>query len=250
MMREFDIAQDRDLRLHEPAAYIEATELEMMERILPLTDALVLELGCGRAWMTRRLAEDFPIRHLFATEVDPIQHEKNLAIADLPKVEFRYGGMQAIDLENASVDIALMLKSLHHVPAELMDQGFAELHRVLKPGGLVYISEPVYAGEFNEILRLFNDEKRVRELALAAIGRAADNIRFHHLGQHFFESPGHYPDWESFEDRMLKVTHTEHRIDAALYQRIKAAFMAHMTPEGAFFKKPSRIDLLRKVGAD
>jgi SAM-dependent methyltransferase len=238
-----------NLRIHDPAAYRVASELEMMAELLPLAGARVLELGCGRAWMTRRLAEDFAVAEVIATEVDRIQHDKNLAIDDLPKVRFVYAGMQSIPEDDASVDLVVMLKSLHHVPAALMDHGFAELHRVLRPDGLAYISEPVYAGAFNDILRLFNDEKTVREQAFAAIGRAVDGGLFEHRGQFFFESPGHYPDWESFEDRMLKVTHTEHRIDDLLYARIKAAFMAHMTPDGAHFMKPSRVDLLRRPRA-
>ncbi|MBU0499245.1 MAG: class I SAM-dependent methyltransferase [Gammaproteobacteria bacterium] len=234
-------------RIHDPNAYFEATELEVMGRVLPLKGATALELGCGRAWMTRRLAEDFQVARIVATEVDRIQHEKNLAIADLPQVEFRYGGMEAIDLPEGSVDLVLMLKSLHHVPAGLMDRGFAEIHRVLKPGGLAYISEPVYAGAFNEILRLFNDEQRVREAAFAAVRRAVEGRGFEFESELFFESPGCYMTWEEFEDRMLKVTHTRHEIGPELHGRIQTAFMAHMTPEGACFKKPSRVDLLRKA---
>ena len=49
---------------------------------------------------------------------------------------------------------------------------------------------------------------------------------------------------------MLKVTHTEHRIDAELYARIKAAFERHLGPDGARFLRPSRVDLLRKPQRD
>lgn len=247
MIKNIDLAQRRVPSQDDPEAYPEATELEMMARLLPLRDAEVLELGCGRAWMTRRLAEDFPVRRIIATEVDRLQHEKNRTIDDLPKVEFRYGGMEVTGLTDGAVDLVLMLKSLHHVPVVMMDQGFAELHRVLRPSGLVYISEPVYGGAFNAILSLFNDERVVREQALAAIGRAADGRRFQRLGQYCFTSPGHYPDWAAFEERMLRVTHTRHQIDDALYRRIQAAFLAHMTPDGAYFRKPSRVDLLRRV---
>jgi len=234
-------------RLHNDGVYTEAVELDVMRKVLPLRDATILELGCGRAWMTRRMAENFKPARIVATEVDRIQHERNLTIDDLPMVEFQNGGMQEIDLEDNSVDIVVMLKSLHHVPAELMDQGFVEIHRVLKPGGLAYISEPVYAGELNEIMRLFNDEKKVRKLAFEAVCRALEGGGFRLEDEIFFESPGSYRTWEEFENRMLKVTHTKHEIDPELYRRIKAAFMRHMTPDGAFFKKPSRVDLLRKV---
>ena len=239
--------QIKSCQIHDPNAYFETTELELMQRVLPLENAVIVELGCGRAWMTRRMAEDFPVQRVVATEVDRVQHEKNLAIDGLQKVEFQYGGMQQIDLEDGEADIVIMLKSLHHVPLDLMDQGFAEISRVLKPGGLAYISEPVYAGDFNEILRLFNDEKMVREEAFAAVKRALDSGAFELEDEIFFESPGHYASWEEFEDRMLKVTHTRHEIDGDLYEKIKASFMQHMTTDGAFFKKPSRVDLLRKA---
>lgn len=234
------------MKRHNPDAYFTATELEIIDRSLPLSGADVLELGCGRAWMTRKIAELYQPRKLIATEVDQRQHEKNRLIDDLPGVTFVYGGVEAIDLPDNSIDVALMLKSLHHVPLELMKQGLQEIARVLKPGGLAYISEPVYEGDFNDILKLFNDEKAVREAAFSAI---CDSVASGHLElaeQIFFNSPGHYDNFADFEDRMLNVTHTDHQIDDALYQQIKAAFNRHMKEDGADFLKPSRVDLLRK----
>lgn len=59
-----------------------------------------------------------------------------------------------------------MLKSLHHVPMPEMSQSLNEISRVLRPGGHLYVSEPVYAGALNDILRLYNDEGvlRLRQL--------------------------------------------------------------------------------------
>jgi SAM-dependent methyltransferase len=234
------------MQIRSPAAAREATELEIISATLPLENARVLELGCGRAWMTRRIAEDFAVARLVATEVDRVQHDKNLRIADLPLVEFRYGGAEAIDLPDASIDVVLMLKSLHHVPGPFMAQALGEIRRVLVPGGLAYISEPVYAGAFNDILRLFNDERQVREAAFAAVVDAVESGRFELAAEIFFDAPGHYADWQDFEDRLLKVTHTDHRIDTTLHTRIKAAFESHLGPDGASFLRPSRVDLLRK----
>ncbi len=220
-----------------------------MEQTLSLTNSRVLELGCGRAWMTRQLAEKFSPKLIIATEVDQIQHEKNLLIDNLPQVTFVYGSAANIDQPDASIDVVIMLKSLHHVPVELMDQAMTEIARVLKPGGMAYISEPIYEGDLNEILSLFNDEKRVREAAFGAVARAVDKGVLNLERQIFFNSPGHYRDFEHFEQRMLNVTHTDHKIDEALYQRIKQAFMQHMTADGAHFLKPSRVDLLRRKQA-
>ena len=234
------------MKIHNPEAYRTATELEIIQRYLPLHEATLLELGCGRAWMTRQISGRFQPKRIIATEVDRIQHEKNILIDDFPTVTFVYGGAEAIDLPDASVDIVLMLKSLHHVPVELMDQGLGEIARVIRPGGLVYLSEPVYQGDFNEILRLFHDEKRVRERAFEAVSRIVEGGKLDLLEQIFFNSPGHYQDFAEFEERMLKVTHTDHQIDEKLYQSIRSAFLQHMTDDGAHFLKPSRVDLLRR----
>ena len=139
-----------------------------------------------------------------------------------------------------------MFKSLHHVPAEQMESGFSEIHRVLKPGGMAYISEPVFAGEFNEILRLFHDEQIVREKAFAAIKRAVASGQFTLISQTFFSQPSHFENFDQLEKQVIQVTHTNHRLSSALLDEVRAAFNKHMTPEGAHFKTPIRVDLLRK----
>ena len=178
--------------------------------------------------------------------MDRIQHEKNLTIIDLPGVRFVYGGAEAIDAEDASFDVVMMFKSLHHVPLDLIDTALGEIRRVLRPGGLAYFSEPVYWGEFNDILRLFHDEKIVRQAAFDALKKVVDSGAMPLQAEVFFQVPGLYPDWEDFEGRFLNVTHTQHQIDDALYQRIRAAFMAHMQADGAHLLKPHRVDLLCK----
>jgi ubiquinone/menaquinone biosynthesis C-methylase UbiE len=228
------VSENVPMKIHDPKAYFQATELEIIQRTLPLQGKRVLELGCGRAWMTRRLAEDFAPAEVIATEVDPIQHGKNLRIDDLPNVTFVYGGAESIDQPDAGIDVVLMLKSLHHVPEDLMGKALEEIARVLRPGGLAYISEPVYSGDFNEILRLFNDEQSVREKAFGAVRHAVETGTLELVEQIFFNSPGHYRDFAAFEDRMLKVTHTRHEISPDLYQQIRNAFMQHMTEKGAY----------------
>jgi ubiquinone/menaquinone biosynthesis C-methylase UbiE len=227
------------------AAYQTATEIELMERLLSFDEALVLELGCGRAGITRQLAQAHPDCSFVATEVDSVQHEKNLTLP-VPNIEFRLEGAQSIAEPDQSVDIVLMLKSLHHVPQAIMPQAMSELARVLKPGGVAYFSEPVYQGEFNALMSLIHDEKRVREMAFKAIRSLAQRQEMELLGQYFLNVPGLYPSWEDFESRFLKVTHTRLEIDELRYRRIKAEFMKHMGPGGAEFLKPHRIDLLRK----
>ncbi len=237
------------MAMNRPESYRTAHELEMMQELLPLEGARIVELGCGAAWIARQLAERYPGSRFTATEVDRIQHQKNRDQSVPQNLEFRLGGAEAIEAESGSVDIVWMLKSLHHVPPELMPAAMEEIVRVLRPGGLAYFCEPVYAGEFNALMSLIHDEKVVRTLAFEAIRGLVESGRMTLEGEYFFNVPGRFATWEAFEDRFLKITHTRLDIDAARYEGIRQAFLAHMGPEGADFLKPHRIDLLRKPAA-
>ena len=233
------------MRIADPQADHLANESELLEQLLPLKGAAVLELGCGKAEKTRHVAQH--AASVLALEVDEIQLAKNLAIDDLPNVCFERGGAEQIPADAASCDIVLMFKSLHHVPLELMDEAFAEIHRVLKPGGLAYISEPVYAGDFNEVLRLFHDEKAVREAAFAAVQRAVASGRFALETEQFFLQPMHFDDFDHFARQVIGVTHTDHRLSPELFEQVRKSFERHLTADGADFRMPIRIDLLRRI---
>ena len=88
--------RSRDMRINDAGAYRTTAEIELISELLVLKDRRLLELGCGAAHTIRLLAEGFGPRQIVATEVDCIQHQKNLAIADLPQVSFRLGGAEDI----------------------------------------------------------------------------------------------------------------------------------------------------------
>ncbi|MBE9561264.1 MAG: class I SAM-dependent methyltransferase, partial [Proteobacteria bacterium] len=143
-------------------------ENEIYNELLKLDEKHILELGCGDAKITRAIATEGHDRQILATEVDEIQHKKNLLITDLKNVSFQLAGAESIPTSDNTFDVVFMFKSLHHVPVELMGQALVEIKRVLKPKGVAYISEPIFAGDFNEILRLFHDEEAVRKAAFLA----------------------------------------------------------------------------------
>lgn len=234
------------MHIADPTCATVVNEIQLLLAELPLDGARVLELGCGKADKTRTLAQSGRVRDIVALEVDAIQHAHNLKVADLPNVHFCHGGAEAIPAADASVDIVLMFKSLHHVPLALMDQALGEIARVLRPGGLAWISEPVYAGDLNELMCLFYDEKTVREAAFAAVRRAVDGGLLALERQLFFLTRSHFDDFAQFDARMIQVTHTEHRLSPELYERVRQRFESHLTPAGATFYPPQRVDLLRK----
>lgn len=222
-------------------------ETEVYESILSLDGKKILELGCGKAIITRSIAISGTDREVLALEVDRIQHEKNLLIDDLPNVRFGLAGAENIPAGDNSFDVVFMFKSLHHVPLELMGQALREIRRVLKPGGLAYISEPVFAGNFNNVLKLFHNEEAERQAAFEALQRAIETGDFALKDELFFNTPNHFVDFAEFEQRIINVTHTDHQLETGLMQEVKAAFDKYMTPDGAHFENPVRVDLLEKI---
>ena len=225
---------------------VNCPEAEIYDRLLALDGKHILELGCGGAEITRNMASAGAGRKITALEVDEIAHGKNLQITDLPNVTFGLAGAQDIPLEDESVDVVFMFKSLHHVPLELMDPAMQEIRRVLKPGGLAYISEPVFAGAFNEILRLFHDESKVREAAFNTVKKVVDEGLFMLVEETFFNSPMKFESFADFENKILKVTHTHHSLSEEVYDLVKQRFERHLGDDGAHFLMPVRVDLLQR----
>ena len=234
------------MKISDPDADFLCDEFDVIVAELPLAGARILELGCGKAEKTRAIAQSGKVASILALEIDAVQHARNLQIADLPNVSFCQGAAEAIPAADNLFDIVMMFKSLHHVPIDKMDLALSEIGRVLKPGGLAWISEPVYAGEFNEILRLFHDEKKVREAAFAAIRRSVVDARLSLVKQRFFSTPSHFESFEHFEKRIIRVTHTNHRLSPELLAAVRSQFEMHMTSQGADFSSPLRVDILRK----
>jgi SAM-dependent methyltransferase len=236
------------MQINAPDQYRTAEEPEIIAELVDVRGAHVLELGCGAARMTRLLAEQFGAASVLATEVDRVQHEKNLRLTDLEQVRFAIGGAEAIDAPDGSFDLVFMFKSLHHVPQPLMNKALAEIHRVLRPGGAAWFTEPVYWGPFNALLSMIHDEREARQAAFDALKAAVERGAFVCEAEVFFQSPGSYPSWDVFAERFLNVTHTALDVDDARLAAIRAAFERHMTPDGAHFLRPHRVDLLRKGG--
>lgn len=221
-------------------------ESEIYRDRLPLAGARLLELGCGAADHTRALAVLDPTLRITALEVDERQHAKNCQAEPVANIEFKRGGAEAIPAESGSFDIVVMFKSLHHVPESSLGTAMREIHRVLTGHGLAYISEPIFAGPFNDILKLFHDEQHVRSAAFAAITDAVASGLFESVEQIFFRAPVFFADFADFERKIIGATHTEHTLDPATYAEVKSRMEAAAGADGIRFEAPMRVDLLRR----
>ena len=220
-------------------------ELSVLADLVSLAGQDIIELGCGAARLARQLLDRYHDAQVTGLEVDARQHAKNLA-APRERLRFVAAGAEAIPFPDASFDLALMLKSLHHVPMASMARALGEVARVLRPGGHLYSSEPVYAGALNEIVRLFNDEGTVRAAAQAALDEALRTDAWEQVAERRFEMPVSYRDFADFEQRMMRPTFADHRIDDAKLAEVRAVFEPHCGPDGARFTRPMLVRLLRR----
>jgi SAM-dependent methyltransferase len=221
-------------------------ELGVLETLVPLQHARIIEAGCGAARLARDLIQRHQTAEVIGIEVDDRQLAKNL-IEPAQRLRFERAGAESIPFADASFDGAMMLKSLHHVPIALMDQALSEVARVLRPRGWLYVSEPVYAGPLNELIRLFNDEGEVRTAAQAALDRAIACGQWLAAAEQRFEMPVRFANFEEFEQRMMRPTFADHGIDDAMIDRVRQRYAPHQGEGGARFTRPMHVRLLRKA---
>jgi SAM-dependent methyltransferase len=237
------------MRIDQPEINRTCPERDVYESVLDLDGATIVELGCGKGDHTRRIASAHPTASIVAAEVDRVQHAANVAAPAPPNVRFAEFGAESIPLPGDSVDVVLMFKSLHHVPPAAMGDALAEIARILRPGGRAYVSEPIFAGAHNEMIRIFNDEQSVRQAAFDALRGAVDARLFELEDELFFLAPVKYRDFADFAARHFEVTHSERHVTDAQRRAVERLFDSHRGADGVHLAQRMRVDVLRKPAA-
>lgn len=119
----------------------------------------VLEYGCGEGWTTLDLARR--AGHVSAFDISPqaIDHaQQSVARAGLAaRCTLRVLAAEQLDFPDESFDAALGFAILHHLD---MEKALAELHRVLRPGGVAYFAEPLATNPFIQVYRHLTPQYR------------------------------------------------------------------------------------------
>jgi SAM-dependent methyltransferase len=116
----------------------------------PLHGARVLEIGCGRggfaAWLDA-LADGERPASIVGADFSETAVAKARAFGErrgLRHVTFTQADLMGLGFEPGSFDVAFSFETLEHVPYPR--RALAELHRVLRPGGLLCLTFPNYLG--------------------------------------------------------------------------------------------------------
>jgi ubiquinone/menaquinone biosynthesis C-methylase UbiE len=202
-------------------------DFEALAEAVPLNGRTVVDIGCGDGGNVRRLR---------AAGADAIGVDIDVTRANQVDPDGRYlqGGAEALPLEDASVDVAVLFKSLHHVPDP--HAAFPELHRVVRD--TVFVAEPLPVGDFFELLRPVDDETAVRAKAQEAIAAAQG---FEHVRTIEYELGFELNHLDELKARVLAADPTRAERFAQLEGQLREAF----TPGD--FTIPMRADLLRRV---
>ena len=116
---------------------------------------IVLDLGSGAGFdaflAAQRVGESGKV---IGVDMTPEMIEKariNAEKLNVPNVEFRHGEIEKLPVEDRSVDVVISNCVINLSPDK--SAVFGEIHRTLKPGGRIVISDILRSGEMPEEIR-------------------------------------------------------------------------------------------------
>lgn len=220
--------------------------LDLLFELLPVGGRRVLDIGCGDGALVRALAE----RGAEAWGIDCAEGllRRGTTAPAVAAARYLVGLAEALPLPDASFDIAIYCNSLHHVAVGYQPRALQEAARVLRRGGLLYITEPLAEGPYFEVTRIVDDEAAVRAAAYTAI-QEADQVSLASERELRYLTPISYASFEAYRDRSLLLEPHRADIFAATDTELRRQFdrLAERRADGFYFAHPSRVNLLRRT---
>lgn len=102
----------------------------------------VLDVGCGTGTLAiaaKKASHSSVVIHGSDAAPEMIDRARQKASEAGVDIEFSYGLVENIQADDNSYDLVMNSLMVHHLPDELRDKAFAEIYRVLKPGGRLLV---------------------------------------------------------------------------------------------------------------
>lgn len=226
----------------------ERSHLEVLEGLVPLRGRRLVEIGCGDGGLARALARRGAA--VFASDYAEKQVRKARAADEDRAVHWLVTAGQALPFPDSCTDVVVYFNTLHHIPAGVMAEALDEAVRVLVPGGLLYVAEPVAEGRYFEMARVVEDETEVRALAYRRLTDAFQSRALEPLTETAYLARMRFPDSSAFFDRMVAVDPARRPRLEQLWPDLERQFLetAQRDAEGLSFHQPIRVNLARRAG--
>jgi ubiquinone/menaquinone biosynthesis C-methylase UbiE len=233
----------------EGAGLEESNHNEMTARRLAPAGKRIVDVGCGEGALSRFLAGEGAQVVGLDPAADKIEAAARAATAEGSAADFRVGGGESLPFEDGSLDVVLYSNSLHHVSLDAMRPALQEAARVLKPGGLLYVMEPLARGPFFEIQRLWNDETEVRARAYDQVAAAAD-LGFEPVDEAFYGAARRYAGYDDFAAKVGSQNPTNAAAFREMGEALQASFDAHARRDGGEYvlDMSFRVNILKRLG--
>ena len=221
------------------------TSAELMESLLPLKEATVIDVGCGDGWLTRVLTRKGA--HVTGVEVSPKHLAHARAIPAAGDEHYMQGIAEDLPIPSRSADIIIFFNSLHHVDQPGLLKALRESARVLKSGGLLFISEPLPEGPYFETMKPVHDETKVRKQAQEALRFAPEFGLLLEKALTYIDTVK-LADFKAFHDRLTMINpHVRERFDEK-EEELRTLFerLGKKVADGWEFDQPMRAHLLRR----
>ncbi len=224
---------------------VRKTSKEVIEELLPLEGATVIDVGCGDGALTRMLARKGA--HVTGIEVSPRQLARARAAAAVADERYMQGLAEDLPVKDRSVDTVIFYNSLHHVDAAGIPSALKEAARVLKHGGLLFVSEPLAEGPYFEVMKPAHDETLARRRAQEALRHAPDHGLLQEKVLTHVDTV-RIKDYEAFHDRITTINPEVRERFIEREEVIRATFerLGHKDKDGWSFDQPMRVHLFRR----
>ena len=217
----------------------------VLKQYLTLADARVIDIGCGDGSLVRYMARKGA--HVVGIECSHLQLAAAKSAERVGGEGYVFAVGQALPFSPDFCDIAIFFNSLHHIPVAEQPRALGEAARVLRPGGLIHIVEPIAEGPYFELVRSVEDETVVRAKAYHAIGEATERGLLTPVLEYSYLAPVTYDSFEAFYDRLLAVDESRGPALQAQRDDLKEKFLSTAEEQdGRYsFFSPFRLNLLR-----
>ena len=221
------------------------TDVAVLERLVSPTGKDVVDIGCGGGALVR----DLTALGARVVGIDISESQLATARARDPGDGARYlvGRAQALPLDDGEMDAAVFMRALHHVPAPDLPAALEEAARVLRPGGVLYVAEPLAEGDYFELVSLVEDEVEARGAAQQALADA-DRARLSRRETVEYGVRIQIADLAALRSRVVSVDPARAGVFDSRRDELEQAFsrLGESGPHGERrFVQPMRADLLR-----